>query len=482
MSDSSIALGFIFLIVFGGTALGLAAARHRQVNLEQWAVAGRGLGLILVWILLAGETFTTFSVLGISGWTYSKGGPILYALTYLTLGQVLTFFAGPAIWEVGRRYRLQNIGDYFAQRYQSRALAAVVAVAGVVFLTVYLQLQLTGLGTIVRVASFETIDRTQAMEVSSAVIAVFVLLSGVRGVVWVSFLKDFLLVAVALVVGLGIPYLRFGGIGAMFDQLLKARPAFFTMPGATADLDHRWFVTTVLINSLFFTWPHFFGNIFTAKSGDTVRRNSMLMPLYVLPLLLIILAGCAAILIAPGLPNGDLALLTAVRTTFPPWVLGIIGGAGALTAIVPASIMILTSATLVAKNVYKAYFKPDMNEREVMAVARVSVFVLTAIALTLSLHSSTTLVGLLIMAYSGVAQFAPGIVLALCSKRVTTPAILTGLIAGLAVSGVLSFTHRDPFHGFNAGFLALALNMALVVAISAITRPGVNGFEIEPET
>jgi len=477
MSEGTLALSIIFGIVGLGSAVGFFAGRRRELNLEEWAVAGRGLGLVLVWILLAGETFTTFSVLGISGWIYTKGGPTLYVLAYLSLGYVFIFFFGPSLWEVGRRYGLQTIGDFFAQRYGSRLLAAVVGIAGVVFMVVYLQLQLTGLGIIVEVASFERVGRTPAMIVATVTVACFVLASGVRGVVWVSVLKDFLLVAVACIVGFGLPYLHFGGIGPMFQALERAKPHHLTMPGGTRDLTHAWFISTVLVNSLFLAWPHFFSSIFTAKSGDTVRRNSVIMPLYVLPLALILFAGCAAILVAPGLANGDLALLTAVRKTFSPWLLGVIGGAGALTAMVPAAIHILTASTLIAKNLYKPIFAPGLSDEQTGRVARVAVGAITALALFLALNSSVMLVGLLLLAYSGVAQFAPGIILGIASRRVSPRGILAGMVAGLSLAGFLSFTHRDPFLGLNAGFIGLVLNVALVLIVSWAAPAGANGFD-----
>lgn len=486
MSPGTVALSVIFGIVSIGSCFGFLAARRRQLRLEEWAVAGRGLGLVLVWILMAGETFTAFSVLGISGWVYSKGGPTLYVLAYLTLGQIICFFVGPQLWEFGRLHGLQTIGDFFRKRYGSDLLAAAVAMAGVVFLIVYLQLQITSLGIIVGVGSFERIGRTPAMVAATLVVAGFVLVSGVRGVVWVSVFKDFLLIAVAVIVGIGIPYAYFGGIGPMFAALLKAKPGHLTMPGATSNYGHTWFISTVLVNSLMFTWPHFFGGVFTAKSGDTIRRNAIIMPLYVLPLGLIIFAGCAAILVAPGLKNGDLALLTAVRMTFPPWLMGVVGGAGALTAMVPASIHILTASTLIAKNMYRPIFAPGMSEDNIGRVARLAVGAVTVVALYLAIHSSTTLVGLLILAYSGVGQFAPGIIFGLFSKRVTTAGISWGMAAGLGLTGVLVFTHNDPVFGLNAGFIGLLANVILVVAVSYLPGrrplPDYGALATEPRT
>jgi SSS family solute:Na+ symporter len=285
-------------------------------------------------------------------------------------------------------------------------------------------------------------------------------------VAWVSVLKDFLLVVAVGAVGLILPYLHFGGIGPMFAALARARPGHLVMPGATANLGHSWYVSTVLLSSLSFTWPHIFGSAFTARSGDTLRWNAVIMPFYVIPLMLIIFAGCAAILIVPHLANGDLALLAVVRQSFPRWVLGVIGGAGALTAMVPAAIQILTASALLAKNICRPLLAPAMTDRQVAWLARVAVVAITGIALILAVNRSTTLVGLLLIAYAGVAQFFPGIVLGLYTRWVKAAGVAAGLAAGLALAAFLILTHRDPFHGISAGFLALLVNFAIVAAIS----------------
>jgi SSS family solute:Na+ symporter len=86
------------------------------------------------------------------------------------------------------------------------------------------------------------------------------------------------------------------------------------------------------------------------------------------------------------------------------------------------------------------------------------------------MKSSTTLVGLLLVAYAGVGQFLPGIVLGLYSKRVTAAGIFTGMAAGFALVAFLILTHRDPFFGISAGFVALVVNFAVTAAISLLNR------------
>src|SRR5208283_1626327 len=238
MNDRLIALSIIFVIVGSSAVLGIFSARRRKMDLEQWTVAGRGLGLIFVWLLMAGEVYTTFAFLGASGWSYSRGGPTLYIIAYLITAYVVSFFILPQIWVVGKKYGMQTQSDFFAKRYNSKKLAAVVSLIGVIFIIPYLQLQLTGLGIIVEVASFGAIGRTAAMLIAFTVVAVFLLSSGVRGVAWISAIKDCLMLFGALFIGIGLPYMYFGGIGNMFIALAAVKPEHLVMPGSSKLMGH----------------------------------------------------------------------------------------------------------------------------------------------------------------------------------------------------------------------------------------------------
>ena len=204
MGSAAVSLMTILIIVAIGAAIGFLAGVHRKMNLEQWTVGGRGFGVVLVFLLMAGEVYTTFAFLGASGWAYSRGGPTLYVLAYLTLAYVVSFFILPQIWEVGRKHGMQTLSDFFSVRYGNKYLAGFVCVVGIVCFIPYLQLQLTGVGIIVSVASFDGIGRTPAMAIAVVLLVAFVFASGVRAVAWVSVVKDALMVFAALVIGIGI--------------------------------------------------------------------------------------------------------------------------------------------------------------------------------------------------------------------------------------------------------------------------------------
>ncbi len=482
MSPSMVALSVIFGIVVFGSIIGFYAGARRKMDLEQWTVAGRGFGLILVWLLMAGEVYTTFAFLGASGWAYSKGGPTLYIISYLVLAYVVSFYILPNIWDVGRKYGMQTQSDFFYKRYGSMFLSAFVALVGVVFIIPYLQLQITGLGIIVNVASFEGISRNMAMIIGMIFVAAFVFVSGIRAVAWVSVLKDLLMLFTAVFLGISVPYIYFGGIGPMFSALAQANPGHLVMPGATLNMGHSWFVSTVLMTSLgFYMWPHLFGATFTAKSGNTLRRNAMIMPLYTISIPLIFIIGYASILIIPGLANGDMSLLTVVRKTYPAWFLGVVGGAGAVTAMVPAAILTLTTATLFAKNFYRPVFAPGMSDNQVASLAKALVLVISAVTLYFAIYSSTTLVSLLLLGYAGITQFFPGVVFGLYWRRVTMVGVFSGMVVGVATVAYLMLNKMDPFAGLNAGFFALCLNFLVTILVSLIAPARTNPFEEDTE-
>src|SRR6202167_1493020 len=142
MSPAAVCLATIFAIVVVGTTVGLLAGVRRRMDLEQWTVGGRGFGVALVFLLMAGEVYTTFAFLGASGWTYSRGGPTLYILAYLTLADVVSVFMLAQIWAVGRKYGMQTQSAFFNVRYGNKYLAGFVCVVGIVSFVPYLQLQL----------------------------------------------------------------------------------------------------------------------------------------------------------------------------------------------------------------------------------------------------------------------------------------------------------------------------------------------------
>jgi SSS family solute:Na+ symporter len=474
-------LAIIALAPIVALGLGLRARAGHTMGLEQWTVGGRGFSSILVFLLLAGEIYTTFTLLGASGWAYGQGAPAYYIICYLTLGYILTYFMLPPVWLYAKENGLVSQPDYFARRYDSPALGILVSLVDVVALIPYLVLQLTGLGIIVTAAGYGVIPKQAAVWIGAAVVTAYVIVSGVRGSAWTAVLKDTAILVVVVSLGIYLPIHLYGGVGPMFEAIAREKPGFLTFPASGKSLS--WFVSTTLLTAVgSFMWPHPFAASYTARNARVFRQNAILLPIYQLILLFVYFVGFAAVLNVPALKGSetDLALFTLVVKELPPWVVGIVGATGVLTALVPGSMVTMTTATLIARNLYGAA-RPRASEAEIVVLAKALVLPVMLIAVYLTLAGSSTIVTLLLVGYSFVTQMFPAVAATLLAREyVTKEGAFSGILAGVAVAAWLTFTHSSlgtllpglpqPVQDLNVGVVALAVNVAVLVAVSAATR------------
>src|SRR5918998_3464966 len=130
----NVALLVIFAFLALSIFLGIRARRGKDMDLEQWSVGGRGFGTIFVFLLMAGEIYTTFTFLGGSGWSYGRGAPAFYILCYGMVAYSFSYFLLPIIWRYAQPRRLVSQADFFVSKYQSRPLGILVAVVSVIAL------------------------------------------------------------------------------------------------------------------------------------------------------------------------------------------------------------------------------------------------------------------------------------------------------------------------------------------------------------
>jgi SSS family solute:Na+ symporter len=462
-------------------ALGLRARHGHEMNLEEWAVGGRSFGVIFVFLLLAGEIYTTFTFLGGSGFSYANGGPALYILAYGCLAYIMSYWLLPAVWRYAKRERLVSQADFFARKYGSRNLGILVSLIGVLAMIPYLVLQLKGMSIIVEETSYGAVGQTAAIIIGTVVLTAYVMVSGIHGAAWTAVLKDILILAVATFLGIYLPWHYYGGIGPMFSSLQQVDPQFLTLH--TPALGVSWFISTVLLTSFgFYMWPHFFGATFSAKHERALRRNAVVFPLYQLVLLFIFFVGFAAVLKVPGLKgtDSDLALLRLSREAFDPWLVGLIGATGMLTALVPGSMLLTTSATMLAKNVY-AELRPGTSPKTVMRLAQLLVPVLAVVTLLLTFGGGSTIVALLLLGYAFVTQLFPALIASLLPRNpVTVYGAAAGMVVGVAVVSYVILAKRSvgslmPFlpewaATLNVGIVALVANVLALAVVSALTK------------
>jgi SSS family solute:Na+ symporter len=463
--------------------LGLRARHGHDMNLEQWSVGGRSFGTLFVFLLMAGEIYTTFTFLGGSGFAYGKGAAVYYILSYGTLAYIISYWLLPPIWRYAKANRLVSQPHFFASKFASPALGVLVAIVGVIALVPYLVLQFKGLGIIVATTSYGAITPTAAVWIGAIVVTAYVTISGVRGSAWNSVVKDVMILSIVVFLGIYLPIHYYGGLGPMFREIDAAKPGFLTFPEKGSSV--AWFQSTVLLTALgFFMWPHTFGSVYTARDERIFRRNAAILPVYQLILLFVFFVGFAATLKVPGLKGGDidLSLFRLSLQTFAPWFVGLIGAAGVLTALVPGSMILNAAATLIANDIYRGALDRRATDMRVARLARLLVPIIALVAVGFTLRGGETIVALLLMGYSFVTQLFPALLASVSSRRwVTKQGAFAGIVAGVAVVTLTTLTHAsigqwfpflpDKLKDLNIGLVALSLNVAVLIVVSALTQP-----------
>jgi SSS family solute:Na+ symporter len=454
-------LGIVFIAV-----LGFLGRRKPTGDLSEWTHGGRQFGAMTMWFLQAGEVFTTFTFLGMAGLAFSGGVAALYALPYIPLAYVGLYFLAPIIWRRAHKRGHLTQADFLADFYGSKLLGFVAAVIGVVFLLPYLQLQITGLGLAVQLATGDQTSSTVSMIIAFVLVIAFVLWSGIRGVATTSYFKDAIMLVVLLVLVVAIPAHFTGGIGATFHKIMLTHPDMLHIH--TGKYDTAWFFTSMVasvLGVLFMTFPHQWPALLSAKSPKAVRRNYVFLPVYSIALALPMIIGFTALLVLPKASKSNAALLTLVHQSFPGWFIGIVVVATAATAMVPAAGLLIGMSSLVARNI-----APTRSQRSQFMVNQGAVVAVTTLALVMAIARPDLLANLLLLTYSGLDQLIPAIGLALLTRKlIGVWPVLAGLVVGEIVVIWLTFGNAYSGH-VNVGLVALVPNIVVLLAGAVMER------------
>lgn len=468
------------LAIVLGTAVGTIGFGRRSNpapgTMAGWAVGGRRFSTVLFWFMNAGEVYTTFAVLGISGYAWALGAPAYLAFTSVSLSYCVGYWLMPKIWRSGRKHGLLTQADFFAARYDSRWLGAVTAVVGIAALVVYVQIQLVSLSLIVRLTLGGSLSPNTAVVIGALVMLAFVYLAGLRSAAFASGVKDVLMIVIMLLLTATVAS-RVGASSFLdiFHLAEKQHPGIGKFPGIDphSPTTSVWLITSGL-NVALGNWvfPHLFQVSYSASSGTSIRRNAIWQPLYSLAYFFIILLGFAALVAGTKPAGGDLngAFLQFVSDKYPSWIIGIVAGTGFLLALAPGSVLILTSGSLFARNVVGAV-KSDLTDRATLLISRLSMTGFAAVAVLLTVSQNKSMVDILIYAYSAIGMLAPGVFLAFLWRRTSAVAVFLGIVAGFVALLAPFAKHYWAAHlpQWEPGVIAMAINAAVVLAVSLVT-------------
>ncbi|WP_261130616.1 sodium:solute symporter [Bacillus sp. Marseille-Q3570] len=474
MADWQIAMIMMIGYLFIALVIGVMAGRGQDKgSLNEFAVAGGKLGLIVMWFLMGGAVFSAFSFLGAPGWAYSKGAPALYILTYTAFAILPWYIIGPKIGKIGRKYSIYTVSGFLKKRYGGRVLPVLIGLIALLASIQYLATQMKGMAYIFNIMTEGRIPFWLGSLLSYGIVVVYVATGGLRAAAWSDVFQGLLMIIISWVVGLAIVRQLHSSVSGMFSNINESNPGFLEIGNAGSTMSPMAYTTTILVSLLgFLMWPHLFSKSY-ASNARTIKKTVLIYPIFALFLIPLLLVGFAAVnMVNPselGSPDEILPYLITTVLSLPGWVYGLVG-AGALAAAMSTADAITHSASLeftdgVIKNV-----KKDISDKSTLLIMRTGVFVIGALAYFITVFGGQGLIALLLGAYGSIVQFAPGVYGALYSKRATAPAIITGLIVGTVVNYYYQLVAPTTPLDIHAGILGLICNVIIVITVSALTQ------------
>lgn len=470
----------VFLVTIGYLALSLAvglySGRKATTSTEGYVAGDRNLGFVVLYFILGASIYSAFAFLGGPGWAYSRGAASFYIIAYGTVGLLPWYFLGPRIARLGRQRGYVTQAELFADRYQSSSISAILALISLVAFVPYLILQMQGAGYVFAIVTEGRIPIWGGAAIAYGVVMLYVFKSGVMGVAWTNTFQGILMLTLAWVLGLYLPYKLHGGVGPMFEELARVAPDMLRAPGLDASGDPwTWggYSSSIAISVLGFSvWPHYFMKIYTARDIKSLKRMIVFYPTFQIFLIPIMFIGFAAVTTFPGVTPVDTILPTIVTSmALPPLAVGLFC-AGALAASMSSGDAIVHAAgSVMVKDFYGVMRREKLDGHQETRLIRFSVIVIGLVAYYFAVASSLSLVYLLLLSYGFIAQIFPALIAAFYWNRSTPQGILAGLLTGCGVVVLWNLVPSLQWQDIHPGIWGIGAHLIALVTVSLLTAP-----------
>ena len=386
------------------------------------------------------------------GLVYGVGALGFFALPYTIIVYPLAFVLLPRLWTAARQGGHITVADYVKHRYDSPRLALAVALTGILATMPYIALQLVGIRAVLTAGG--VYPRGWAGDL--VLVAVFAGLAaatyrhGVRAPAVISLVKGVAIFSAVLVV-IMVVLSRVGDPGHIFSAA-ENNLARGGVPGASLSLSPELFTAfaTLALGSALalLMYPHVLTAAFAASGPDTLRRVSIALPAWTAVLGLFGLLGVAALAAGVDAPpgNAEAAVPLLVRQFMPAVLTGVLFGAFAVGALVPAAMMSIAAATLFVRNIYVEYLNPTATPKHQTRVAQLVSLIakVGAVAFVLGLHNQDA-INLRLLGGVWILQTFPAVALGVFTGWLHRGALLAGWVVGMAAG-----TLMVVWNGFSA--------------------------------
>jgi SSS family solute:Na+ symporter len=458
----------IYVLIATGVAL-LARGKGRSLTgMADYFIWNRSMGGVLAALSYAATTYSAFMLVGLAGLTYAGGvGALGFEMVYFS-GLILVAFFGPRFLLAGKRFGYVTPSEMLGDRYGSRAVATVVALAGCVFLIPYSAVQLAGIGYLLQGATDGAIPFTVGTLIATVLAITFALVAGIRSVAWMDALQMVIMIITASVAVLLVVN-GLGGFGELFARISEEHPGWLSVPGG------GYFTFSVFLG---LTLPWFFFSLSNPQVSQrlfmlgTMRNlRRMLLGFLVLGFvytLVAVLWGFAALVRFPDLESADLASPSLLASDLVPPVVAVIIMVGILAAaITTIDSILLTLSSMVARDVYGT--RAGVDESRQLTMGKIVIPVIAVLALLFAGLRLDLIAVLAVSSSAGLLVTVPAIVGAFFWRRGTAAGVLSSIIVGGSLVALLELSQSKPL-GQASGVWGLLVSVVLYVGVSLLTR------------
>ncbi len=426
---------FIYLGVM--IAVGIYYWRREQ-TISDYILGGRKLGPWVTSMSAEASDMSGWMLMGLPGYAYVAGLQAGWIALGLALG---TYFN----WAfVAKRLRLYTqiandsltMPDYFENRFNdtTKVLRIISAIFILIFFLLY-----TSSGFVAGGKLFHTVfglPYTTSILIGALVVVFYTFCGGFLAVCLTDFIQGVMMFFAILIVPITASILMGGPsetIAALTNTNIQMFNPFTNPDGTT--------LTIIQIVSLmawglgYFGQPHILVRFMAIRSSDEIKQATKIAMVWVVfSLVAAVLVGMIGrVFLKTPLTGANVETVFMIMTNeiFTSFFAGIILSAILAAIMSTASSQLLVTASAISQDFYKSLLRKDAGEKELVWVSRLTVVVVSAIAITMGLDQNNFVLDIVAYAWAGFGSaFGPAILISLFWNRMTRNGALAGIIVG----------------------------------------------------
>ncbi len=467
MLEIGVAVALYFAVVL---ALGVFATRRSSRSPEEYFLAGRGLGTVVLFMALFGTNCTSFVLVGIPGISYRYGiGVFGLNAAVVALGIPLTFWAiGSPARRLARKLGALTPAELYARRFDSRAVGVVFFLFFTAYTVPYMVQSVKGAGITAAQATDGAVAMWQAGLAVLVIALVYTSLGGMRATAWTNVFQGALFL-VFMIAAFFLMSRSLGGLTEATARVEAQDPDLLRKTDEWLFAPRKWASWGTVISLTVIGFPHMFARLMAAKDERALKSVCRLYPLALallwVPAVLIGVWGAGAF---PGLEKADSDRIFQLMADahMPAW-LGIFGFLAVIAAVMSTlDAQLLTLSSMLVRDVSR-----PAPQRAVLA-GRLFGVALAALVFVLSiLWKDESVFAISRWAFEGYTTLVPALFLGVRWSRFTGPAAVASIVVGNALL-ILGRYELYPTVGFLPVFWAFAGAVATGVVVTLVSPRG----------